>query len=63
MINSEGRVKSYPFLFSINNYTMNIFELTKILNEKYTEVVKELTPNAKILDTRAKQAGMGLEGE
>lgn len=42
---------------------MNIIELTRILNEKYTEVVKELTPNAKILDTRAKQAGKGLEGE
>lgn len=42
---------------------MNIIELTRILNEKYTEVVKELTPNAKILDARAKQAGKGLEGE
>lgn len=42
---------------------MNIFELTRILNEKYTEVVKELTPNAKILDARAKQAGKGLECE
>ena len=42
---------------------MNIFELTRILNEKYTDVVKELTPNAKVLDARAKKAGKGLEGE
>ena len=36
---------------------MNIFELTRILNEKYSEITKPLTPNADKLEKIAKKQG------
>ena len=35
---------------------MNIIELTRILNEKYSDVTKNLTPNADKLEKIAKKA-------
>lgn len=40
---------------------MNIIELTRILNEKYSDVTKNLTPNADKLEKIAKKQGKSEE--
>jgi hypothetical protein len=36
---------------------MNIFELTRILNERYSDITKSLTPTADKLEKLAKKQG------
>jgi hypothetical protein len=40
---------------------MNIIELTRILNEKYSELTKNLTPIADKLEKNAHKSGNGAD--